>query len=48
MLIVINMWNDWSNKYVLDFMKDFDIMFEAKHKNLSTIEFFNHYIKNNN
>jgi UV damage endonuclease UvdE len=41
------MWNDWSNKYVLDFMNHFDIMFEAKHKNLSTIEFFNQYIKNN-
>ncbi len=39
------MWNDYTNQYILNFLDYFDIMFEAKHKNLSTIEFYNKYLK---
>ena len=38
------MWNDWTNRYALGFMGDFDIMFEAKHKNLATLEFYQRYV----
>lgn len=38
------MWNDWTNRYALGFMGGFDIMFEAKHKNLATLEFYQRYV----
>lgn len=38
------MWNDWTNRYALGFMGDFDIMFEAKHKNLATLDFYQRYV----
>ncbi|WP_412460103.1 UV damage endonuclease UvsE [Pseudomonas sp. SC11] len=39
------MWNDWTNRYALQFIDRFDIMFEAKHKNLATQDFFERYIQ---
>lgn len=39
------MWNDWTNRYALQFIERFDIMFEAKHKNLATLDFFERYIQ---
>ncbi|MBA1200253.1 UV damage endonuclease UvsE [Pseudomonas capeferrum] len=38
------MWNDWTNRYALQFLDRFDIMFEAKHKNLATQEFYLRYL----
>ncbi|HDS1738095.1 UV DNA damage repair endonuclease UvsE [Pseudomonas sp. BP8] len=38
------MWNDWTNRYALGFMDRFDIMFEAKDKNLATLEFYERYV----
>ncbi|MDZ5603638.1 UV DNA damage repair endonuclease UvsE [Pseudomonas sp. RP23018S] len=38
------MWNDWTNRYALQFVDAFDIMFEAKHKNLATLEFYQRYM----
>lgn len=38
-------WNYSSNKWVLSFSEKFDIMVEAKHKNLSSIRLFNQYLK---
>ncbi|MGE7990673.1 UV damage endonuclease UvsE [Pseudomonas sp. NPDC089554] len=37
------MWNDWTNRYALQFVERFDIMFEAKHKNLATLDFYQRY-----
>lgn len=39
------MWNDWTNRYALEFLDRFDMMFEAKHKNLATLEFYERYQK---
>ncbi|MDF0732091.1 UV DNA damage repair endonuclease UvsE [Pseudomonas entomophila] len=38
------MWNDWTNRYALGFVERFDIMFEAKDKNLATLAFFQRYL----
>ncbi|CAM4059915.1 UV DNA damage endonuclease [Pseudomonas reidholzensis] len=38
------MWNDWTNRYALGFMDRFDIMFEAKDKNLATQAFYQRYV----
>lgn len=38
------MWNDWTNRYALQFTDAFDIMFEAKHKNLATLAFHERYM----
>jgi len=38
------MWNDWTNRYALQFVDAFDIMFEAKHKNLATLDFYHRYM----
>ncbi|MFS0827133.1 apurinic/apyrimidinic endonuclease family protein [Pseudomonas phoenicis] len=38
------MWNDWTNRYALQFVDAFDIMFEAKHKNLATLDFYHRYL----
>lgn len=39
------MWNEWTNRYALQFLPHFDIMFEAKHKNLATLEFYQAYLQ---
>lgn len=39
------MWNKPCNVYAKQFIDEFDIMFEAKHKNLAAIEFYNNYLK---
>lgn len=38
------MWNHWCNLYAKEFLNDFDIMFEAKHKNLAVLEFYKKYL----
>jgi UV damage endonuclease UvdE len=38
------MWNRWTNTYALQFLPRFDIMFEAKHKNLAALDFYQEYI----
>jgi UV damage endonuclease UvdE len=38
------MWNRWTNTYALQFLPRFDIMFEAKHKNLAALDFYHEYI----
>jgi UV DNA damage endonuclease len=38
------MWNDWTNTYALQFLERFDIMFEAKDKNLATEEFYRRFV----
>jgi UV DNA damage endonuclease len=38
------MWNDWSNRYALAFTDRFDIMFEAKDKNLAAAAFYERYM----
>lgn len=38
------MWNDWTNRYALQFVERFDIMFEAKDKNLATLDFYRRYV----
>jgi UV damage endonuclease UvdE len=40
------MWNRWTNEYALHFIDRFDIMFEAKDKNLATLEFYQRYLAN--
>jgi len=40
------MWNRWTNEYVVQFLDRFDVMFEAKHKNLATQEFYEQYLRN--
>ncbi|QHG64446.1 UV DNA damage repair endonuclease UvsE [Pseudomonas putida] len=39
------MWNDWTNRYALQFIDRFDIMFEAKDKNLATLDFYRRYVE---
>lgn len=39
------MWNDWTNRYALQFVDRFDIMFEAKDKNLATLDFYRRYVE---
>ncbi|MFZ5935397.1 UV damage repair endonuclease UvsE [Pseudomonas putida] len=39
------MWNDWTNHYALQFIDRFDIMFEAKDKNLATLDFYRRYVE---
>ena len=39
------MWNDWTNQYVLQFLDRFDIMFEAKDKNVATLELYARYLQ---
>lgn len=41
------MWNDWSNNYVKEFLEYFDVMFEAKHKNIAVMDFYTRYITPN-
>ncbi|MCD5995616.1 UV damage endonuclease UvsE [Pseudomonas sp. CDFA 602] len=38
------MWNHWTNVYALQFLDRFDIMFEAKHKNVATLAFYHQYL----
>ncbi|WP_263262743.1 UV DNA damage repair endonuclease UvsE [Pseudomonas sp. RIT-PI-S] len=38
------MWNHCTNEYALRFLDRFDIMFEAKDKNLATLEFYQRYL----
>jgi len=38
------MWNRWCNEYAKSFLDEFDIMFEAKHKNLAVIDFYEQYM----
>lgn len=39
------MWNDWCNRYVLEFLPSFDIMFEVKYKNVALLDFYENYLK---
>lgn len=39
------MWNRWTNEYALQFLPRFDIMFEAKDKNLATLAFYRQYLE---
>jgi UV damage endonuclease UvdE len=41
------MWNHWTNEYALQFLDRFDIMFEAKDKNLAALEFYQEYLAAN-
>lgn len=38
------MWNEWTNTYALQFLDRFDIMFEAKEKNLAVEAFYQRYV----
>lgn len=38
------MWNDWTNAYALQFTDRFDIMFEAKDKNLAVESFYQRFL----
>ena len=38
------MWNHWTNGYVTEFLDRFDVMFEAKDKNLAAAEFYQAYV----
>ncbi|TDV72726.1 UV DNA damage repair endonuclease UvsE [Pseudomonas sp. LP_7_YM] len=38
------MWNDWTNTYALQFTDRFDIMFEAKDKNLAVESFYRRFL----
>ena len=38
------MWNRWTNLYAREFLDRFDIMFEAKDKNLATRDYYNDYL----
>jgi UV DNA damage repair endonuclease len=38
------MWNHWTNQYALNFLDRFDIMFEAKDKNLAARAFYERYV----
>ena len=38
------MWNEWTNRYALQFLPRFDIMFEAKDKNLASEGFYRQYV----
>jgi UV DNA damage endonuclease len=37
------MWNRWTNDYALRFLDRFDIMLEAKDKNVATLAFYEHF-----
>ncbi len=39
------MWNTWTNAYALTFLDRFDIMFEAKDKNLAVHDFYRRYLQ---
>jgi UV DNA damage endonuclease len=39
------MWNRWTNLYVTEFLDRFDVMFEAKDKNLATAAFYEAYMR---
>ena len=39
------MWNDWTNEYALQFLDRFDIMFEAKDKNLAVETFYQRFLQ---
>ena len=39
------MWNDWTNRYAREFLDRFDIMFEAKDKNLASLDFYRDYLE---
>jgi hypothetical protein len=36
------MWNRWTNDYALQFLDRFDIMLEAKDKNVAALAFYEH------
>lgn len=38
------MWNRWTNEYALKFLDRFDIMFEAKDKNLAAMAFYQEFV----
>ncbi|WP_413043581.1 UV damage endonuclease UvsE [Pseudomonas sp. YJ42] len=38
------MWNDWTNQYAREFLDRFDMMFEAKDKNLATLSYYADYL----
>lgn len=38
------MWNRWANLYAREFLDRFDIMFEAKDKNLATLDYYRDYL----
>ncbi len=38
------MWNRWTNEYVTGFLDRFDVMFESKHKNVATLDYYNQYM----
>jgi hypothetical protein len=38
------MWNDWTNNYALQFLDRFDIMLEAKDKNLAAEGFYQRFL----
>lgn len=38
------MWNRWTNLYAREFLDRFDIMFEAKDKNLAALDYFADYL----
>ena len=38
------MWNRWTNEYALQFLDRFDMMFEAKDKNLAALDFYQDYL----
>lgn len=37
------MWNRWTNRYAFQFLDRFDIMLEAKDKNLAALDFLHEY-----
>ncbi|MHA6494043.1 UV damage endonuclease UvsE [Pseudomonas borbori] len=39
------MWNQWCNLYAREFLQHFDIMFEAKDKNLAVLDYYQNYLK---
>lgn len=40
----LGMWNDAVNRYALQFFDRFDVMFEAKDKNVAVLEFYRRYL----
>ncbi len=39
------MWNRWTNPYAREFLDRFDMMFEAKDKNLATLDYYREYLE---
>lgn len=39
----VQMWNRWTNDYALQFLDRFDIMLEAKGKNVASLAFYEHW-----